>query len=134
MPQCSVEALFLDALSAAIHGGHVRWDSLTPELWMSLFRLAEQQKLLPLLADAVLERSGAEEAPICAAARSAARRQVLLQAQKDAAFLPVYHRLRDGGVDALVVKGCLCRSVYPNGALRISADEDLLTAECCSMQ
>lgn len=44
----------------------------------------------------------------------------------DAAFLPVYEGLRGAGIDVLVVKGSVCRSVWPNGALRISSDEDLL--------
>ena len=129
MGQTSLESLFLDAVSSAIHGRRVRWEPLSPEFWQALFKLAEQQKLLPLLTDAVCECSGFDADAVCAAARRAARRQVLLQTQKDAAFLSVYQRLRDAGIDALVVKGCLCRSVYPNGALRISADEDLLVRE-----
>ena len=129
MAQSTVEALFLDAVSAAVHGRRVQWKPLPAEQWLALFRLAEQQKLLPLLADAALDHSGAAEDPVCAAARGTARRQVLEQAQKDAAFLPVYRRLREAGIDALVIKGSLCRSVYPNGGLRISADEDLLVPE-----
>lgn len=129
MPQESLEALFLEAVSSAVHGERVHWEPLPPTLWPALFRLAEKQKLLPLLADAVCECPGVETDPVCVAARRTARRQVLLQTQKDAAFLPVYGRLRAAGIDALVVKGCLCRSVYPNGALRISADEDLLVRE-----
>ena len=128
MPQ-SLEALFLDAVASAIHGERVHWEPLSPALWMDLFRLAESQKLLPLLADAVCECPGADTDPGCLAARRAARRQVLLQTQKDAAFLSVYRQLRAAGIDAVVVKGCLCRSVYPNGILRISADEDLLVRE-----
>lgn len=55
MQNTSLEALFLDAVSSAIQGKRVHWESLSPELWQGLFRLAEQQKLLPLLTDAVCE-------------------------------------------------------------------------------
>lgn len=129
MSLSALEALFLEGVSAAVHGRRVHWEALSPELWPGLFRLAETQKLLPLLADAVSECPGADTDPFCAAARKAARRQVMLQAQKDAAFRPVYEGLRQAGIRALVVKGSLCRTVYPNGALRISADEDLLVPE-----
>ena len=129
MEQTSAEALFLEAVSSAVHGRRVQWGPLSPELWLALFRLSETQKLLPLLADAVWECPVGEAAAVFDAARTAARRHVTLQARRDAAFLPVYGRLREAGIEALVVKGCLCRSVYPNGALRISGDEDLLTTE-----
>lgn len=126
MPQSNLESHFLEAVSFAIHGKRVHWEPLSPELWLKLFRLAEQQKLLPLLADALCECPGFDRDDACLAARRTARRQVLTQTQKDAAFRSVYRTMRDDGIDALVVKGCLCRSVYPNGSLRISADEDLL--------
>ncbi len=51
----SVEALFLEAVSAGIHGQRVRWTALPPEQWFALLRLAESQKLLPILMDATCE-------------------------------------------------------------------------------
>ena len=125
----ALEALFIDAVSAGIHGRRVQWEPLSPELWPELFRLAEEQKLLPLLTDAVCQCPDMLSEPLCLEARRTARRQVMLQARKDAAFLPVLTELRRAGIETLVIKGCLCRSVYPNGALRISADEDLLVEE-----
>lgn len=125
----STESLFLEAISAGIHGERVRWNPLPPEQWGTLFHLAEMQKLLPILTDAVCACPNAVTDPHFSAYRSAAMRQVLLQTQKDAAFLPIYQQLRNAGIPALVVKGSLCRSVYPNGALRISADEDVLVED-----
>ena len=125
----STESLFLEAISAGIRGERVRWAPLPPEQWTSLFQLAETQKLLPILTDAVFECPNAETDLRFSAYRSAAKRQVQLQALKDAAFLPIYMRLRDAEIPALVVKGTLCRTVYPNGALRISSDEDLLVEQ-----
>ncbi len=124
-----LEARFLEAVAAGIRGRRVCWEPLPPEDWSALFRLAESQKLLPLLTDAVCECPGLPELELFSACRGAARRQVLLQTRKDAAFLALYARLEQAGIPALVVKGSLCRSVYPKGALRISADEDLLVEE-----
>lgn len=129
MSQASLDSLFLNAVSSALQGNRVHWAPLSAELWRNLFWLAEQQKLLPLLVDAVCECTGVETDAGYLAARATAKRQVLLQTQKDLAFRKVYRQLQDAGIDALVVKGCLCRSVYPNGVLRISADEDLLVPE-----
>ncbi len=125
----STESLFLEAVSAGIRGAHVHWEPLPPAQWSGLFQLAETQKLLPILTDAVCECPNAGTDPRFPAYRSAARSQVMLQTQKDLAFLPIYRQLREAGIPALVVKGSLCRSVYPNGALRISADEDVLVEE-----
>ena len=122
-----VETMLLEALSAVVRGQRVHWDPLPGEQWAELFRLADRQKLLPLLVDAICECPGAEDAPAVLAARRAARLQVMRQTQQEAAFLSVYRLLRQAGIPALVVKGCVCRSVYPNGTLRISADEDLVT-------
>lgn len=125
----STESLFLEAIAAGIRGEHVHWEPLPPAQWNALFQLAETQKLLPILTDAVCECPNAGTDSRFPAYRSAARAQVMLQTQKDLAFLPIYRRLREAGIPALVVKGSLCRSVYPNGALRISADEDVLVEE-----
>ena len=122
----SLEGYFIEAVSAAIHGERVRWEELPPAVWAGLFPIAEQQKLLPMLVDAVYECPNAGSDERFAFYRRAARFQVVEQARKDAAFLPICERLRQAGIVPLVVKGSLCRSVYPNGALRISADEDLL--------
>ena len=51
---------------------------------------------------------------------------VMLQAQKTSEFLAVYRTLREAGLHPLVVKGIVCRSLYPKPDLRISGDEDLL--------
>ncbi len=121
-----VNALFLEAVARGIRGERVQWEAFSPETWEALFRLAQAQKLLPILIDAVCECPIGEAEAVFSAYRRDARRQVMLQAQIDAAFPSLYERLRQAGIPALVVKGSICRSIYPNGALRISADVDLL--------
>lgn len=126
MEQTERNALFLEAIRAGIHGERAQWEPLEPGLWRALFPLAESQKLLPLLTDALCACPNAGTDPGFAAYRGAAKQQVLRQARKDEAFFRIYARLREAGIEPLLVKGSLCRSVYPNGALRISADEDIL--------
>lgn len=126
MTETAAEALLLEAVTAALHGRRLRWEPLSPALWGELFRLAETQKLLPLVADALWDCPDGEAETVLSVGKRAAMGQVTLQARKDAAFLPVYEGLRGAGIDVLVVKGSVCRSVWPNGALRISSDEDLL--------
>ena len=49
-----------------------------------------------------------------------------MQAMQTNQFLRLYEHLRNAGVTPLVVKGIVCRSLYPNSDYRISSDEDLL--------
>lgn len=87
--------------------------------------LATEQKLLPLVVDTLLRSADVENWKRISAYRPAARLQVLQQAQRGMEFLEVYGKLKEAGIRALVVKGCVCRAVWPKGDLRISGDEDL---------
>ena len=129
MTNLSVEALFLEAVSAGIHGKRVAWTALPPERWLALCRLAEAQKLLPILIDAACDCADAATDQVYSSFQRAARLQVAEQARKDAAFFPIYAALTRAGIPVLLVKGSLCRAIYPNGGLRISSDEDLLVEE-----
>lgn len=122
------QKLLLEAAACAARGERLRREAPVPEAdWAALLPLAAAQKLLPLAAEALCELPEAAASPGFAALRGAARRQVLRQTQKDAAFLRLLRALREAELPVLTVKGCVCRRLYPNGALRISADEDLLT-------
>ena len=126
------EQLFLEALKASLDNKKVSWDfEITQETWRGLFELAIAQKVLPLIFEAVYA---------CPAVRSTEfsfynlvkRRcieNMLIQTKKTAEFLQVYQTLQENHVTPLVVKGILCRSLYPNPDLRASADEDLLVKE-----
>ena len=98
----------------------------TPEDWKAMAELAAEHKLLPLFAEAAHPFPGAQE-PLSPLKR-AVRRQVMVQALKTHEFLELYQALDAAGVRPLVVKGILCRSLYPQPDHRSSADEDLLAA------
>jgi len=90
-----------------------------------LIRLSSDQKLLPLVIDSFHGCEEAEAWREYAAYKRMARAQVTEQARRGVEFLEAYARLKEAGISALVLKGCVCRSVWPEGHLRISTDEDL---------
>ena len=123
------EKLFLQALKAALSNETITWDrEITPETWGELLRLAETHRVLPMIFQAVYACPAASSIPpaLFADCRSKVRRLVMLQTQKTLAFLPLLQKLRQEGVEPLVVKGIICRELYPNPDYRMSSDEDLL--------
>lgn len=118
------EQVFLTALGAALRGQKAPEAELTGERWQSLARLAQAHKVLPLIFQSLSTQSGAMEA--LAPCRPAVRSAVMLQTRKTHDFLALAEGLRAAGIRALVVKGIVCRSLYPQPDLRPSSDEDLL--------
>lgn len=101
-------------------------DGLAPEDWQAMTALAAEQKLLPLFAEAVHTISGAQE--VLSAHKPFVRQQVMVQALKTREFLELYQTLTDAGIRPLVVKGILCRNLYPKPDHRPSSDEDILVS------
>jgi len=121
--------LFLEALQASLKIEKVNWkDSISKENWQALFDLAEAQQVLPMIFDAVCScpaaRSG--DADIFAVVKRNVYKKVMLQALKTEEFLKLYKHLSERGINPVLVKGLLCRQLYPNPDYRKSSDEDLL--------
>lgn len=130
------EQLFLEAIKAAVHGESVCWDCVCPEEWLLLMKLAAAHKLQPLVLNSVYSCPAAQKWDQLSSQKKLSKMQVMSQAVRTAEFLSVYDRLRASGCKPLVVKGLLCRAIYPSGELRQSADEDLYAEEadffeCC---
>ena len=126
------EQLFLEALKASLNNTTVTWTTaLTNEEWQSLFALAESHKVLPLIFDAVYScpAAVAAEGQLFAAIKRRTLTLTLNQVQKTAEFLSLYQKFQKVGVTPIVVKGLICREIYPKPDLRISSDEDLLTTD-----
>lgn len=126
----TVSEALLNCISAALNGRECAL-TLAPDDWTALLRLAGEQKLLPLVYAAVRGTPGFAAAP--EAVRAAARRQTMREAAAQTvhteAFLRLYQALRAEGLAPVVVKGIVCRALYPQPELRPSSDEDLyLTA------
>jgi hypothetical protein len=120
--------LFLAVLKAALKQEQLALDRDVPvEQWRALFRLAEIHKLLPLVFETVRAVPAlAAEQNLLSALKQKVRRQVIAQTLRTGEFLELNDRLQQAGVRPLVVKGIVCRSLYPQPDHRPSGDEDVL--------
>lgn len=118
------ERQFLHIAKAAVSGGELPAESVD---WPAVFALAGQQKLLPIVFEAVRKTpAAAENAALFAAVKQQVIAQVLHQTVRASAFAALYQTLRAAGLHPVVVKGQLCSRLYPLKDHRISADDDLL--------
>lgn len=123
MTLTTTETQFLHIAKAAISGGDLPAEKVD---WPAIFTLANQQKLLPILFEAVRKTPAAEEnAALFAVTKQQVIGQVLNQTVRSAEFPDLYHKLRSAGLHPIVVKGQLCSRLYPLKDHRISADDDL---------
>lgn len=123
MTLTTTETQFLHIAKAAISGGDLPAEKAD---WPAVFALAGQQKLLPILFEAVRKMPAAgENAALFAVTKQQVIGQVLNQTVRLAEFADLYHKLRAAGLHPIVVKGQLCSRLYPLKDHRISADDDL---------
>lgn len=124
MTLTATERQFLHIAKAAVSGGEFPAESVD---WPAVFALAGQQKLLPIVFEAVRKSPAAEEnAALFAVTKQQVIAQVLHQTVRASEFAGLYQTLRAAGLHPVVVKGQLCSRLYPQTDHRISADDDLL--------
>lgn len=123
----SEQYIFLQALKAALQGTAYRAETaVQPEQWERILTLAQVHQVLPMIVEACGQQPGLAGTPLLEAARRSSRQQVFLQMRKTAEFLTLYKKLRQAGAAPLVVKGMICRNLYPQPDQRGSGDEDVL--------
>ena len=123
MTLTTTETQFLHIAKAAVSGGALPAESVD---WPAVFALAGQQKLLPIVFEAVRKSPAVEEnAALFAVTKQQVIGQVLNQTVRSAEFADLYQKLRAAGLHPVVVKGQLCSRLYPQTDHRISADDDL---------
>lgn len=124
----AMQSLFLEALRAALKNEQVTWEQeISGEQWDGLFRLAGAHHVLPLVYGAVAGCPAARsmDETLFSDARRTVYPQVMVQVRKTAEFLALYQHLVSSGVTPILVKGLVCRQLYPNPDYRASSDEDL---------
>ncbi|MBQ4264919.1 MAG: nucleotidyltransferase family protein [Clostridia bacterium] len=124
-----IKKLFLEALGASLRGAYVDWkDELRQEDWADLFLLAQKHQVLPMIFEAVYASPAARSADpqMMMFFKRQTMHSVMLQAMKTNEFLALMEHLRGADLTPCVVKGIVCRSLYPNPDHRISGDEDVL--------
>ena len=127
MTLTTTETQFLHIAKAAISGGDLPAEKAD---WPAIFTLANQQKLLPILFEAVRKMPAAEEnVALFAVTKQQVIGQVLNQTMRSAEFADLYRKLRKAGLRPIVVKGQLCSRLYPLKDHRISADDDLYISD-----
>lgn len=127
MTLTTTETQFLHIARAAISGSDLPIEKVD---WPAIFTLANQQKLLPILFEAVRKMPAAEEnAVLFAVTKQQVIGQVLNQTVRSAEFADLYRKLRKAGLRPIVVKGQLCSHLYPLKDHRISADDDLYISD-----
>lgn len=118
----------LRALEQALQGGSVTWSEEIPQAqWQELYDLAQQHHISPLIYQAVGRCPAfASAGSLAAGWKQRSIQLCMLQVRRTEEFWALYEKLTEAHIPALVVKGLICRQVYPNGDLRLSSDEDLL--------
>lgn len=126
------ERLFLEAMKAALEDRIVDWDAqVSAQELKQVLVLAQMHHVLPMIFEAVYGCPAAAslDPELVAECRKATLHAVMGQTVKTEEFLELYRHLRSQGVTPLVVKGLICRSLYPRPDYRDSSDEDVLCGE-----
>ena len=139
--------LLLSALRFGIQGKSVCWKKPVSQNSLSkLFSVAREHSVLPIVVHSVYANYNKENCEtdseyadnnsgtiinatnyaIVKKARKKARRTVIRQSQRTADFLLLYEYLATNNLHPIVLKGIICRDLYPNPEQRPSVDEDLL--------
>lgn len=127
------EQTFVTVLRAALRNERVELQTAMDQTeWEQLIRMVIQQKLLPMFVSAVPVQC----LPDGELLKRGAIRQAVGQTRNTSAFLALYAALQAAGFHPRVVKGIVCRGLYPQGDLRPSSDEDVYIPDgeftaCC---
>lgn len=122
---------FLQALEQFLHPGGAPGPEAAalpgPDALNVVWALSRAHKVLPLTYDAAARLPAGDAAVEALRARwkQQVLRAVYTQTIQSQAFLGLCTAFREAGLKVLVVKGILCRSLYPKPDCRTSADEDL---------
>ena len=127
MTLTTTETQFITLIKSAISGANCPTENVN---WPETFTLAKEQKLLPILFEAVRKTPAAEEnAALFVTIKQQVIGQVLSQTMRSAEFSELYRKLRAAGLHPIVVKGQLCSRLYPLKDYRLSGDDDLYITE-----
>ena len=124
--------LFLTILKAALQGQRIEPDrEILADEWEKLFKMAGIHNVLPMFFEAVYASKSMQQSNLSflPAVKRQVRQQVMMQALRTGEFLALNQSLQAAGIRPLVVKGIICRNLYPQPDYRQSGDEDVLIPE-----
>lgn len=123
------DKLFLEALKASLKNEKVSWEmELTDQDLLELFKTAEKHHVLPMIYEAVYSCPAVKriDPQVLQPYKRWTMQCVMLQILKTNEFLQLCSHLSSKGIHPLVVKGIVCRNLYPKSDYRMSGDEDIL--------
>ena len=123
---------FLKIMKASLAGKQAALErEISSNEWETLFKLAGIHNVLPMFYEAVYASPSLRQAepPFLPGIKRQVWQQVMLQTRRTGEFLQLNQALQEAGVKPLVVKGIICRNLYPQPDHRQSSDEDVLIPE-----
>lgn len=121
--------IFLEILKSAMRQtSYENTDEITQEIWEQVYDISQKQQLAPMIYQQIFSNESFRE---CDQEfqdfwKMDTIKQAGNQARKSVLFLMLFEQMKQQGLTPLVVKGIVCRDLYPNQDLRTSNDEDLL--------
>lgn len=125
----SIKTLFLEALACSLKNQDVTWSfEISCQQWQQLFDLACRHRVMPMIYTAVQNCFSFRcmDSVLFNSYRTRAVRLIVLQTVKTNELLELLDLLYQSDLHPLIVKGCVCRVLYPHPDERESGDEDLL--------
>lgn len=128
-----VEKRFLQAYSCALRGQNCpSMQKMPAKDLAAIFRIADSHRVFPMIIEAIFPDEADEDhagASITKKQMEKAEKLTCGQARMSAEFLKLYRFLEKKGLSPVVMKGMICRNLYPHPEQRSSSDEDLLIEE-----
>jgi len=127
----NTEESFLKAYRCALHEevtDDEYWKQASVTDLKKVFRLADSHCVLPMVIDSVYQSvsPAVKDSGFYSYHVKKASDLTCRQARMSAEFLKLYRYLNRHGLKPVVMKGMICRMLYPNPEQRASSDEDLL--------
>lgn len=116
----NINQVFLNLLCAYFQNQTVA--KIPPDLG-ALYDLAFKHNLVPIIYEVL--RKNDDFNPSSNKFRETAISQIVMQQQRTEQFLNIYQKLLDANLKPLVIKGLICRQLYPQNDYRCSSDEDI---------
>lgn len=119
---------FLEILKDSLE--NIKYDSdqeITLKQWQELYHLASIHDVIPLFTHTVYSSKPLQAYPEFKSIMITRAKSITLQqAKKSAGFIDLYQQMKENNLQPVVLKGILCRQLYPEPEQRPSSDEDLL--------
>ena len=102
-------------------------EGLSTQDWEKIYDISQKQQLAPMIYQQIFSNESFQSSDpgFQQFWKGDTIDQAGNQARKSILFLMLFDKMRQNGLTPLIVKGIVCRDLYPNPDLRTSNDEDL---------